>query len=108
MDNKEKKEYLSLYRIYLAKIQRYSELIAENPAENERFKIALKEAKMQRDKIETEIENISNPVLCEILAQKYQCGKTLEEISVSMNYSQRQIERLHIKALGEFIILPYA
>ncbi len=102
MDNTEKKEYLAMYRVYQAKIQRLNELKEESFEAEERFSEALREAVMHRNKIESEIECMDNPILSEILAQKYQCGKTLEEIACCMNYSRRQIERLHIKALEEF------
>lgn len=98
----EKKEYLSLYKINQAKMRRLKELISDYPDEAEKYRENLHEAKLMRDKIEKEIELLSNPVLAEVLAQKYQCGKTLEEIAYCMNYSTRQIERLHLKALGEF------
>ena len=98
----EKKEYLSLYRVHLAKIRRLTELIGEYPEDAKRLKISLREAKMAKDKIEKEIEVLGHPVLVEILAQKYQCGKTLEEVAYCMNYSTRQIERLHTKALNLF------
>lgn len=101
----EKKEYLSLYKIHHAKISRLKELIGDYPDEAEKYKENLKEAKLMRDKIEKEIELLNNPILVEVLAQKYQCGKTLEEIAYCMNYSTRQIERLHLKALGEFQVL---
>lgn len=101
----EKKEYLSLYKIHNAKIRRLTELIGDYPEEAEKYRISLHKTKLARDKIEKEIELIENPVLAELLAQKYQCGKTLEEIACCMNYSTRQIERLHIKALNLFKLL---
>lgn len=101
----EKKEYLSLYKIHHAKIKRLTELISDYPEEAEKYKLSLREARMARDKIEKEIELVEQPILVEVLAQKYQCGKTLEEIGYCMNYSTRQIERLHLKALNLFEVL---
>lgn len=98
----EKKEYLSLYKLHQAKIRRLSELIADYPDDSQKFKTQLLNAQISRDKIEKEIEMLNNPILSEVLAQKYQCGKTLEEIAFCMNYSTRQIERMHIKALNLF------
>ena len=98
----EKKQYLSNYKTHQAKIRRLCELIADYPEDAERLKPQLLEAKKQRDKIETEIELLGNPIFSEILAQKYQCGKTLEEIAYCMNYSTRHIERLHTNALKIF------
>ena len=98
----EKKEYLSNYRTNLAKIKRLSELIADYPEDSDRLKPQLTEAKKVRDKIENEISLLGNPIFSEILAQKYQCGKTLEEIAFCMNYSTRHIERLHTNALKIF------
>ena len=35
----------------------------------------------------------------EVLAQKYLCGRSLDETAEILNYSKRQIERIHLKAL---------
>lgn len=103
----EKKEYLSNYRTNLAKIKRLTELIADYPEDAERLKSQLAKAKKMRDKIENEISLLRNPVFSEILAQKYQCGKTIEEIAFCMNYSSRHIERLHTNALKIFEPLDF-
>lgn len=98
----EKKQYLLNYKMHQAKIRRLSELIADYPEDAERLKPQLLESKKLRDKIENEINLLSNPIFSEILAQKYQCGKTLEEIAFCMNYSTRHIERLHTNAIKIF------
>lgn len=102
MTIKEKKEYLGLYRVHNAKIRRLTELIGDYPEDSQKLKKSLRETKLAKDKIEKEIELLEHPVLVEVLAQKYQCGKTLEEVAFCMNYSTRQIERLHTKALNLF------
>ena len=52
-----------------------------------------------RNNIEKAIKNLPDNLLSEILYRKYILGKTLEEISFTLNYSKRHIERLHLKAL---------
>lgn len=98
----EKKRYLSLYRIQQAKIRRISEMMSANPEKCELYKIQIKKARLLRDNIESDIQAVDGGILSELLAQKYLCGKSLEEISYCLNYSRRQIERLHIKALQRF------
>ena len=98
----EKKEYLNLYKVNQAKIHRFSQQIAEFPEDAQRLSGLLDAAQKTRDRIESEIECIGNPILSEVLAQRYQCGKTIEEIACCMNYSTRQIERLLRKAVACF------
>lgn len=62
----------------------------------------IKDCKTLRDEIEEKIKTVDGGILSEILFNKYILGKTLEEISFILNYSKRQIERLHIKALEKF------
>ncbi len=102
MELEQKKKYLSTYRLQQAKIGRITEMIRLFPDEEVRFKKQLLAARQLRDKIEQEILCIDNEVLSELLSQKYMCGRSLSEIAVHMNYSKRQIERLHKKALTLF------
>lgn len=96
--------YLKRYRISTAKIKRIRSMINECPEDAERYKDMFCEARSQRMKIENEIDLVDGSVLSEILSQKYICGKSLEEVGYCINYSKRQVERLHIKALQKFEI----
>lgn len=102
MTYNEKKDYLSKYRLQQARIGRITEMMKTYPHEEERYRRQLLDARFMRDKIEEEIASVGDEVLVELLSQKYMCGKSISEIALSMNYSKRQIERLHIKALNTF------
>ena len=60
-----------------------------------------KAADMMRALVEIEaaIENMPQENLRELLRLRYICGESFEEIAVKMNYSWRQIIRLHGDAL---------
>lgn len=105
MDADEKKRYLTKYQLQQAKILRLGEMIHKYPSEQERYQIQLVAARQLRDKIEMEINLVDGGVLSEVLAQKYMCGRSLDEISASMGYSKRQLERLHRMAIKEFKVL---
>ena len=100
--SKEKKEYLSLYLLQSEKIRRLRETALQNPEEKEKYILQIKTAQSLRREIEEKIEAVDGGVLSELLYLKYVCGKTLMQISYELNYSVRQIERLHIKALDKF------
>ena len=100
--NKQKKEYLSLYLLQNEKIRRLSETALQNPEDNEKYILQIESAQTLRREIEDKIESVDGGVLSELLYLKYVCGKTLMQISYELNYSVRQIERLHIKALQKF------
>lgn len=102
MTNEVKKEYLAKYRLQQAKIRRLCELIEENPEKKAEYDVEINKARAFRDRIEAFVEAVDGGILTEILFQKYLCGKSLEEISYNLHYSQRQTERLHIKALESF------
>lgn len=57
---------------------------------------------MLRNKIINEIQSMDNPVYINILYKRYVEYKSLEEIAVEMNYSYRQIKRLHGISLQGF------
>ena len=100
--NRQKKEYLSLYLLQNEKIRRLSETALQNPEDKEKYILQIESAQTLRREIEDKIESVDGGVLSELLYLKYVCGKTLMEISYELNYSVRQIERLHIKALDKF------
>lgn len=98
----EKKKYLKLYVLQETVINRYINLSKLYPENVNEYKLKIKEAENLRIKIEEKISKVEDPLLCELLNLKYVFGKTLEEISLILNYSKRHIERLHIKALNQF------
>lgn len=102
MNIDEKKEYLSKYRIFAAKLKRIKEMSEIFPSEKEKFDRKYAEVKTEREKMECEIDSVDGGVLSEILSQKYICGKSIEEIALLIGYCKRQTERLHIKALKNF------
>ena len=55
-----------------------------------------------KDRIINEIQSLENSVYVDILYKRYVEYKQLEEIAVEMNYSYRQVLRLHGFALQEF------
>lgn len=102
--NEEKKKYLSLYLLQHAKIHRLNEMICENPDKRQECLDLIEQANKIRSEIEKKIGQVDGEVLSELLFLKYVCGKTLLEISYTLNYSLRHTERLHIKALEKFKI----
>ena len=96
------REYLSKYRPLLLKISRLKSMKAINPEKACAYESEIKKCTALRDKIEERIERADGGVLSEILAQKYICGRSLEEISLIIGYCKRQTERLHLKALKSF------
>ena len=55
-----------------------------------------------KHKIINEIQSLDNAVYVSILYKRYVEYKSLEEIAVEMNYSYRQVLRIHGMALQEF------
>ncbi len=100
----EKKEYLNSYLLQGDEIRVLNELILENPSMKNQYLKKIKQCELKRRAIENSIEKINDPRLKIILYEKYICGRTLEEISLILNYSKRHIERLHIAALKLFEI----
>lgn len=95
----EKKKILNQYLLQEAKINRIKQMTILFPERKKELLQELNEAKNLRINIEIAIKNLPDNVLSEILYRKYILGKTLEEISFTLNYSKRHIERLHLKAL---------
>lgn len=98
----DKKEYLNLYLMQEAKINRLEQMILINPSQKHSYEQQIAKALNLRQEIEQKIRNVDNGVMSEILFEKYVCGKTLEEIGYLLNYSKRHIERLHVAALKKF------
>jgi DNA-directed RNA polymerase specialized sigma subunit len=99
MSLEEKRDYLNRYRLQQAKIKRLNEQSVINIDRKSFYEKEILKAKRIRNAIEDGIESLENETEIEILAQKYLCGKSLEETAEMLNYSKRQIERLHLKAL---------
>ncbi len=100
----EKKEYLNQYRVQGIKINRLKEMALECPKKQEIYILKINSAQKLRDEIESKINAMKDEVLAELLFQKYVFGLPLEEVGYIINYSKRQTERLHRKALEEFTI----
>lgn len=56
----------------------------------------------KKDEIISQIDNIEDEVLYDILFSRYISKKTFEKIADNLHYSFRQTTRLHGKALQEF------
>lgn len=104
MISNEKTKYLSGYKVLSAKIERLKYMIAAFPEGKEKYEKQIAECNAKRDKMECEIDNIDGGILSEVVAEKYICGKSLEQIANTVGYCKRQIERLHIKAMEKFCI----
>ena len=95
----EKRKYLELYALQQARINRYSMLSAKNADKMEKYKLKMSTAMSIRDIIEDDIDKMEDKKESEVLAQKYLYGKSLEETAHMLNYSRRQVERLHLSGL---------
>lgn len=62
----------------------------------------IQELLILKNKIINEIQGLSNPVYIEILYKRYVEYKQFEEIAIEINYSYRQVLRIHGFALQEF------
>ena len=101
---KAKKQFLRGYLLQEAKIRRLYEMILLNPKQEKKYLSQIKECQDIRDNIENTIMQVKDDLLREVLFQKYIFGRTLEEISLVINYSKRHTERLHTKALSRLEI----
>ena len=99
MTDDEKIETRIKYRLQTARIRRLNLMMVEDPESKERYAELIKNARQFRFDVEQAIENIDGSILSEILSQRYICGRSFEDVGYEVNYSRRQIERLHRKAL---------
>ncbi|MBQ0084054.1 MAG: hypothetical protein KBS52_04740 [Clostridiales bacterium] len=104
MSDNEKKEYLELYLVQSPKIERLSEQMRSNPMASRRYIKQIRNARKLKKEIEQNIDRVDGGLLSEVLGQKYLCGKSLEEIALTLNYSKRHIERLHASAIERFTL----
>ena len=93
----------------------YGERVQTSPSADEIPNEVIRRAELEADisrkierflqlkhKIINEIQSLDNAVYVSILYKRYVEYKSLEEIAVEMNYSYRQIKRLHGLALLDF------
>lgn len=99
-----KKEYLELYLIQQAKIERLCDLMRINPKTVRRYRKKIRDAERLRRRIEDTIDAVDGGILSEVLSQRFLCGKSLEQIALTLNYSKRHIERLFIRAMEKIDI----
>ncbi|MBR6509119.1 MAG: hypothetical protein IKT38_00745 [Clostridia bacterium] len=99
-----KKNYLKQYKYQEMRINSFKRLKLSHKENISEYDEKIAACKKLRKEIEKKISKLDDPILCELLMQKYVFGKTLEEIALILNYSKRHIERLHIKALEKFEI----
>lgn len=95
----EKREFLRQYRVLTTKIKRIGEMLETATDRKEKYIKDINTARGIRDRIEDMIERVDGGILSEVLFQKYICGKSIEATALTLNYSKRQIERLHLRAL---------
>jgi predicted transcriptional regulator len=100
----DKKQYLNSYLLQESKINRFNRMIEKNPQNRPIYIKEIENAKTTREEIENKIFAIDDEVLSELLFQKYILGLNLEEVGYKINYSKRQTERLHRKALEKFVM----
>lgn len=100
----EKKKALSMYLLQETKISRLKTMSLLHPESAERYQTEIEQAQEFRRITEIAIEQVDGGVLSELLYQKYIFGKTLDDISCILNYSPRQVERMHVKALDLYVI----
>ncbi len=99
-----KKEYLELYLIQQARIERLRDQMRINPKTVRRYRKKIRDAERLRRRIEDSIDAVDGGILSEVLSQKFLCGKSIEQIALTLNYSKRHIERLYIRAMEKFNI----
>ncbi len=89
-------------RVQTTPKDRLSEEITRIVDLEKEIKSDIKELLILKNKIINEIQSMDNPVYINILYKRYVQYKSLEEIAVEMNYSYRQVLRLHGLALQDF------
>jgi len=102
MEREEKIKYLKRYNVFGIKIQRLNEMIGLFPERKKEYQEEIEKTQKEIIKIEREIKSVDDGLLSEILFQKYILCRSLDVISVEINYSKRQVERLHLIALDNF------
>ncbi|MBO4467884.1 MAG: hypothetical protein J5766_01150 [Clostridia bacterium] len=93
------RDKLLRYRVFGTKMDRFHEMGLMFPKEKKSYDDKAKKCRVLMKNIENAIAEVDDGILSEILFQKYVLGRSLETISYAVNYSKRQIERLHLCAL---------
>lgn len=99
MTEAEKIETLKKYRLQTARIRRFNFMMIDDPEDKERYAESINNARQFRLDVEQAIDSVDDALLSEILSQRYICGKSFEDVGYELNYSRRQTERLHRKAI---------
>ena len=100
----EKKQYLNSYLLQESKINRLILMQEKYPQKFLFYQEEIEKCQKTRNQIEKKIRAIEDELLSELLFQKYVFGHNLTEVGYLINYSKRQTERLHRKALEKFIM----
>ena len=102
-----KKEQLSAYLFLKRNIAMVEHLIADTKSGNAEFIGKLIQIVQEKEKkcyeIMCNIESLDSEIEKNIIALKYLCGYTWEEISEKTNYSLRQVYNIHKKALSKMV-----
>lgn len=99
-----KKDYLKQYLIQAVIIRDANEMLNTNHINKTKCLETIKKAHKLQESIEEAINLVDDSLLRELLTEKYILGKTLEQIAFNLNYSVRQIERLHKKAIEKITL----
>ncbi len=105
MSTDEKRDYLKLYLLQQAKINRLNLMMKENPLRRYKYKKMIKKSEALREKIEKAVDRVDGGILSEVLSQRYLCGRSLEQTAEVLNYSKRQIERMHTQAVDKLKVI---
>ena len=70
----------------------------------ERLEEEAKRMQMAMNNVQSVIDSVSNPTYRQVLIYRYINGYTWEQIAVKMNYTYRNITRLHGKALRNVVL----
>ena len=97
-------EKLRKYRLFAAKIERLNEMGLMFPKERKHFLEKAQKCRQSMKNIERAIAKVDDGLLSEILFQKYVLGRNFDAVSLAVNYSKRQTERLHLAALKKLKI----
>ena len=77
----------------------FTDIIAEIDELTRALHIKMSQSLVIQERIENVIDKLDNPIERALLRYRYILGYTWEEVCVAMNYSWKQIHRLHSKSL---------
>lgn len=99
-----KREHLEMYMVFTIRLHRLYSQRDAHPESEGKYSDMIYDTLLKMGTIEDAVEKIPNLKEREVLANKYLCGKTVNEISTFMNYSRRQTERYLKSALENITI----